>query len=330
MTLFIYPNFSTFVKNDFEILKKYTPISQFKYTQSKSLLRHMLSQLQLLIWLLAKISKGKICYCWFADYHSFLPCLLSKLFKKKFYVVLGGYDVIYLPSIGYGSLKNPLRKFCALFTIRFCTFNLAVSNYVKEEALKLVPTAQIHVIYNGINQKPFLLPSKIKKENIILTVGSGNTEQRIKLKGIDFFLQLARELPEYDFFIVGLEKSATEYLSNIPQNLKITGWLNDHELVAYYRKAKIYCQFSLVESFGMAIVEAMLSECIPIVTNFGAMPEIVRSNGFVVKKDIEEVKKIITIAMESTGNLGEIAKENTLNLYSVERREDQIKQLLGL
>jgi len=41
-----------------------------------------------------------ITFSWFADTHAFLAVLLSKLFRKKSIVVVGGYEVANVPEIG--------------------------------------------------------------------------------------------------------------------------------------------------------------------------------------------------------------------------------------
>jgi len=143
--LLIYPDFSSFVRNDYFILKKYGKIKKFRYRQGKSFSRHLWSQIQLCYWLIFNIWSSDKIFCWFADYHSLLPAFFSKIFKKEFFVVLGGYDVVHIPEIGYGSLKNPIRKFCALFTIKNAKVNLAVSEYIRRTASHLIPNSRIEV-----------------------------------------------------------------------------------------------------------------------------------------------------------------------------------------
>ena len=84
MILFVYANFSTFVKNDYEILKKRSEIKKHHYHQGKTLLAHLVSQTKLFFWLLTNIWTCDKIFCWFADYHSFLLALFSKIFHKNF------------------------------------------------------------------------------------------------------------------------------------------------------------------------------------------------------------------------------------------------------
>jgi len=151
--LFIYTAYSTFVKNDDSILSRFSLVKKHRYRQGKSLRRHLKSQFRLAGWLLKNIRSANFIYCWFADYHSFLPALFAKIFGKKFYLVLGGYDVTYIPELNYGSHKNALRSFCATFSVRHAAKNLAVSDYVRKMALERVPEADVMTLYNGVDVK---------------------------------------------------------------------------------------------------------------------------------------------------------------------------------
>ena len=330
MILFIYPNFSTFVKNDYEILRKYSNIKKYHYQQGKTLLVHLLSQIKLLFWLIKNIWFADIIFCWFADYHSFLPVLFSKIWCKKFYVVLGGYDVVHIPEIDYGSFKNPLRGFSARFTIRYATQNLAVSEYVNKEALKYVHDARIVTVFNGLNTDAFI-PGLGKKENIILTVGAGDTLQRIKLKGIDFFCKVARQIPQCSFIVIGVSNQAQKSLHKIPANFQTIEWLQFSELLKYYQKAKVYCQFSMLESFGIALAESMLCECMPVVCSTGALPEIVGEVGYVIKKsDTVAAVEAIEKALKKSEVIGKKARQRILDNFSSRKREEKLKEILGI
>ena len=88
------------------------------------------------------------------------------------------------------------------------------------------------------------------RKNLILTVGAGNNWQRIKIKGIDFFCELAKSLPEYKFLIIGLNDQAMKLLGKIPENLEIIGKVPQEKLLYYYQRAKIYAQFFYARRFA--------------------------------------------------------------------------------
>ena len=67
-----------------------------------------------------------------------------------------------------------------------------------------------------------------------------------------------------------------ENLTIIPGPLSI-----ENNLLDLYCKSSIYLQLSIDESFGMAVVEAMACGCIPIVSQYGALTEIVPGSDFI-------------------------------------------------
>ncbi|RMD50167.1 MAG: glycosyltransferase [Ignavibacteria bacterium] len=327
----MYPSFSTFVRNDYEILRKFDEVKPHRYIQGKSVLRHLVSQFELCFWLLKHIWSAEIIYCWFADYHSILPSFLAKIFQKKFYLVLGGYDVTYLPEFNYGSFKNPLRAFCARFSISNATLNLAVSEHVKKRALERVSKARIVTIYNGVT--PFITKhdSNIKKEDIVLTVAKVDSIQRMKLKGLDFFVKIAEQMPEIKFIMIGIVIDLNEYFENIPSNLLIMGEMEQFKLVEFYQRAKVYCQFSKIESFGLSVAEAMQCECVPVVSDVGALPEVVDECGYILKNwNVEEAMKCIREALLNYTLIGERAKKRIETFFTIEKREKQLKKILSL
>jgi len=328
--LFICTSFSSFVINDLRILGKCANVRKHRYQQGKSFSIHLWSQFKLFIWLIVNILSVSCVYCWFADYHSFFPALFSRIFNKKFYLVLGGYDVVHLPKIRYGSLKNPIRSFCAKFSITSAECNLAVSDYVRKQAIKLVPYAKITTVYNGITTDTSVKVQN-KKKDLVLTVGVGHTLQRIRLKGVDFFCEVARHLPKFSFLVIGISEDARIHLDKLPQNVEIIGWLEFSQLIKYYQEAKVYCQFSLLESFGAALAEAMFYECIPVGFNVGAIPEIVGESGYIIstRNSIEAAKFVRFAAMEQKTK-GVIARRRIESSFNSQIRENKLRNILNL
>ena len=217
--LFIYPQFSTFVKTDYEMLCKRYSVKKYLYLQSKSLISNLLNQIKLLFWMIGNIANSHCTYIWFADYHALVPIFISKLFRKKSFLVLAGYDVTYIKEIDYGSFKNPVRAFCARYAIKNATVNMADADNIAEEAKLIVDIARVDVVYNGSDPEKFF-PADVKKENVVLTVAGGDTLQRFRLKGIDFFAKMAEIFPELKFIVAGgMTSSVTEFLEKTPSNL---------------------------------------------------------------------------------------------------------------
>ncbi|HWS59761.1 MAG TPA: glycosyltransferase family 4 protein, partial [Flavobacterium sp.] len=231
-----------------------------------------------------------VVFIWFADYHSFFPILFAKVMGKKSFVVIGGYDVARMPELNYGVFISKIRGFCAAFSMRKSYTNLAVSQYVERRVRKISHGNKTKLIYNCFNIQDSDV-TDFYKENLIITVGLIDSKRSFILKGIDTFIETARSLQDYKFLIIGIDsKVAKEHIYDAPKNLKTIELVKHEELAAFYKKAKIYCQFSRSESFGVSVVEAIYNSCIPLVTNIGGLPEIVGDKKYLTKRENEEIK----------------------------------------
>ncbi len=281
--LFIYTNYSTFVKTDFEILVLEHEVIKYQFKPVEGLLKTAFQLIKQKIYLLFNIWKFDAVFIWFADYHSFLPVLFAKLTGKKSFVVVGGYDVANMPELKYGSLSSPLRKNMALFTFKNATLNLAVVEALEKKIKSVCPKANTKTLYTGYQ---FLDKNKSQfeqnREKMVLTVSITDNYQRIQIKGLDRFRELAEKLPDFQFIIVGANESSKSFFEPIPENLKLLPGLQQHELAAYYSKSSFYAQFSRSEGLPNALCEGMLYGCIPIGTRVGGIPTAIGTTGLVM------------------------------------------------
>ena len=283
--LFIYTNYSTFVKTDFAILSSKHTVARYQFKPVKGLLKNAHQIFKQLIFILLNIRKLDAFFIWFADYHSFLPVLFAKIFGKKSYVIIGGYDVANIPELKYGSLSSPLRKWMTLFAFKNATLCLPVVNNLENQLSEVCSAAKIKTIYTGyqFNLKEQNQLSS-EREKIILTVSITDSQQRMLIKGLDRFKELAENLPDYQFYIIGVNEDARAVFKPIPKNLILLAPLNQEELISYYLRASFYAQFSRSEGLPNALCEAMMYGCIPLGTNIGGIPMAIDNLGLVLKE----------------------------------------------
>jgi glycosyltransferase involved in cell wall biosynthesis len=326
--LFVYTNYSTFVKTDFEILSEMHSVKPYQFKPVKGLLKTAWQMLLQLLFLLLNIWKFDAVFIWFADYHSFLPVLFAKLTGKKSFVVIGGYDVVKMPKLNYGVFTSKFRGFCAVYSMKNSSLNLAVSKNVGRKVRWIAKKSNTQLIYNCVNisENKNIQP---EKENLVITVGLIDSERTYYIKGIDTFIEVARLLPEFNFMVIGMSENLPAHIiNNRPDNMEFVGRVNHDKLQNYYKKAKIYCQFSRSESFGVAIVEAINFGCVPFVTNVGGMPELVGKTGRIVKRIPETISSQISEVVLNYSGL--ILKKDTQNWpFSVEQRRKNLKTALN-
>jgi glycosyltransferase involved in cell wall biosynthesis len=280
--LLIYTNYSTFVKTDFEILSAEFIVTRYQFKPVKGLLPTAWQMIRQKVYLLFNIWKFDAIFIWFADYHSFLPVLFANLTGKKSFVVIGGYDVANMPDLKYGSLSSPLRKRLTLYTFKNATLCLAVVEDLENKIKNICPKAKTKTLHTGYR---FLDKTKTRfsdlREKMVLTVSVTDNYQRIQIKGLDRFRELAEILPDFQFLIIGANESSKSFFEPVPQNLILLPPLGQDELSKYYSRASFYAQLSRSEGLPNALCEAMLYGCIPFGTRVGGIPAAIGDLGLV-------------------------------------------------
>ncbi len=157
---------------------------------------------------------------------------------------------------------------------------------------------KVIVLYNFIKTyyiKKSRDVEKIKKKNCVITTGEVSKEN-ISRKGFDDFVELARQMTDLNFYLIGKleDERALKLKQTGSPNLHMKGFVSEKDLANYYAMCKIYLQLSRSESFGVSMVEAMCFDCVPIIYDRGALPEVIGGEGYIVEyKDINGVRKNI-------------------------------------
>lgn len=149
------------------------------------------------------------------------------------------------------------------------------------------------VIPNGVDTKIFKPIRKKQEVNVILFVG-----RFVELKGIIELIEVAKQLPEYEFWFAGCGPLA-KYI-NLP-NTKKLGFKTRSELVELYNRATICCFPSHYESFGIVGLEAMACGKAIIATPLGFSEFVLDSkDGLIIEaKNIAYLKMTIIKLMQN-------------------------------
>ncbi len=131
---------------------------------------------------------------------------------------------------------------------------LFFSEWMRKFAVSVgIPEERTVVIPPGVDFKRFKVG---RKEPFVLFVGN-----LIRRKGVYYLIEVARELKDVSFKIVGKGKERGNLERIAPPNVEFLGYVSDEELVELYSKALIFCLPSIGEGFGLVILEAMASGC---------------------------------------------------------------------
>jgi glycosyltransferase involved in cell wall biosynthesis len=338
--LYVKPSNSSFVKIDQEILEKSFATVTYNLKMN-SPIRFLLSLTGMVFYALIFSYKYKIIFTRFADYYSGILAFLAKILRKKLVIVVGGYDVYYLPDQNYGAYSKKWRgKFTryALNNAYALLPNSSALIYEKNTYASDIPIeagikfyapntkAIIKQIHNGFKTEKWNIDNTIQKESLVLTIAMVDDMITYKIKGIEHYIATAHLLSHVNFTIVGISNSFINNNNiNIPSNLTVIEKLPHNELLDYYLKSKVFCLFSLTEGMPNVLCEAMLCKCIPVVSNVSIMPEIVGESGYIVnKRDINEMASKIELALASGNDKAEAARNRIIENYSFERRENEL------
>lgn len=172
------------------------------------------------------------------------------------------------------------------------------SNYLKNKIQAYFsPTAQIHVIHNGIDPALFH-PTLMEKEDVITYVG-----RFAIIKGIHNLLQamkyVHRFYPNWKLWLVGdTFDQSMEYFKNIYNNRVVwRGHVHHNDIPNILNHSKIFIMPTIRDGFEIALMEAVASGVPSITTSAYERKEIYKGLVTFCHKDdhIDLAKKIIEV-----------------------------------
>lgn len=315
---------SSFINNDYKELQKHFKVKKCNIPPiiSPKTWRTYQSMWEIL-W---KVVWCDTVFSWFASWRAIIPTIFAKMLGKKIVIVAGGYDVVYAPEINYGAFARQPDKKISKFLFKYADIVLPVSGHIQKELLEKLTPKETKLVYNGVITDNFY-PKGKKINNLVITVGEINWSN-LKRKGIAHFVKAAKYLPDANFVVIGQFKdTAIDYLKRIASpNVSFTGYVDNEDLLRWYQAAKVYAQLSYHEGFGISVAEAMLCNCIPIVSNKGALPEVAgKWDTYYGKPKL--AAECIKIAIEGN-NTGSLFRDRILMNFSLEKRINKIKEIL--
>ena len=277
--------------------------------------------------LLGKLRHADVVFGWHASSHTFLALSLARLMRKPSVLVIGGVDTARMPEIGYGMQRAGPRRWVARWTIANATrlITNSRSSLAEIEANLGLGPDRVTLVYHGIPDR-FGDRGDTDAERMALSVGVVD-RRNLERKGQRPFTETAARLPDVQFVLVGrwLDYAIEELRAVAGPNVTFTGYLDDQTLDGYFRRAAVYVQPSRHEGFGLAVAEAMLARCVPVVTDAGALLEVVGDTGVVIPApEPAQVADGVRRALELGSEAGERARRRVLERFSYEMRRDGI------
>ena len=286
-----------FIQQDVDLLKEDYKVTVFSQIFSKNI---MLSYLLACLNQWKNIRKSDAVYIWFADYPIIPFVLMAKLAGLPIVINVGGWEIYNEPSINFGNQLNLIRGYATRWILRRVDRIIVPSHPYIKILNGIAPGIPATVIHNWIDAEFCNAPLPEKE---LLAVTACCAESAKIAKGVHIF----------------------EAVLNVPCEMKVLGGLPRKEYFVTLKRAKIYCQLSLVETFGISLLEAMACGCVPVVTNQDALPYIIGGSGLVisygdVRATEEAIKKALTMD-------GQIARDRA-SFFSRDKKKKSLKKLL--
>ncbi|MED1852255.1 glycosyltransferase [Brevibacillus borstelensis] len=205
------------------------------------------------------------------------------------------YQHIYLSNPQYREFYRNVLEF-----VKSCDIIFAISEATKQDAVKLagMDPEKIHVVMGGMNEQFTCIPNcnqmevnsryGIRKPYVMCTSGMDFRKNTDKL--IEGFAKANQALHFSYQLVLCCDVSPTdvEHLKKVAQNagtaddLIITGYVPDSDLVKLYNGAALFAFPSLYEGFGLPVLEAMACG-VPVVTsNNSSLAEIAGDAAYLI------------------------------------------------
>ncbi len=179
---------------------------------------------------------------------------LDKSKGKKFYFVQD-YEIWDDEEYGKLSYELPLKK-------------IVIADWIKEEIRKQGVEEKIDTVHNGLELNKFENENKIycNNEHVNCLMLSHHLEKKGVQYGIKAFEIAQKKYPSMKLSMFGLRK-----LDSIPSYANFILNPTEEELRSLYATADIFIYPSLVEGWGLTVVEAMAAKCAIVGTKTGCL-----------------------------------------------------------
>lgn len=226
---------------------------------------------------------------------------ISPIFKNNVKVINIIHDLIPYKVDVLSPLGKIYYKIMNSITMKYSDVIVANSSATKKDIQDIFNRKDIKVIYHSyyknklINFDNTILEKfNLKEKTYFLFVSSLKKHKNYK-RVIEAFRQFNKD-KNYKLILVGKDN---QNFSN--DDIIFTGYINDNELNSLYKNAIALIFPSLMEGFGVPILEAQFHKCPVITSKVSSMPEIAGEGAILVNPyDIDEIKESLNLVLDES------------------------------
>ena len=223
---------------------------------------------------------------------------LKKKIVNTIHVSPGGY---------YGPFRGIYFSLLAKELNVYSNGIISVSEFIKNKLREEGVNKRIEVIYNGVNLNEFRV-TPIKHDKIWIMFAG----RHIIGKGLGTLIKSMKKIDAE--LIVSGEGPMTNYYKSISnKNIKFLGKLKRNDYIKYLVSSDIVVIPSIInEANSIVAMEAMAAKKPIIVSNSGALPELVKNGGGIIfeKGNYKELREAIFNLMNDKKKMNRLGKLN--------------------
>jgi glycosyltransferase involved in cell wall biosynthesis len=317
--LFTSTHLTSFIRDDLHLLRRHFDVEHLITQGARSLFK-----------IAAAVRRADVTVTWFASVYAAVVVFFAQRWNKRSMIIVGGVDVANLPEIGYGVWRSRWKSVLVRYALRHADRVLVVDASLQRAAIQRAnyDGNNIRCVPTGYDARRWHPAGE--KEPLVLTVSKCEDLTRLKVKGVPFLLDTAKRMTDVRFILVGPSRHLLPHLrADAPPNVEIVPYVEQDELLAFYQRAKVYCQPSYSEGLPNALCEAMLCECIPVGTAVGGIPTAMQGIGFLVPYgDVHALVEAITQALAAPSSVGHRARAHIAENFTLSHRENALLRTL--
>ncbi|HKM02189.1 MAG TPA: glycosyltransferase family 1 protein [Sedimentibacter sp.] len=239
--------------------------------------------------------------------HDLIPFYYHRYYAKTFNKLENFYIMI--------RLKGSIKRADEIITI---------SDYSRMEIYKLMPELKtnVHMIWNGVQTFQELDKINVTRKYILGITSELPHKNAIGM--IKSYLIFCKKYgPILDLVLVGVE-SIEEFAVIVPldirQYIRCEKFLKDEEYMTLFKNAHMLLFLSIIEGFGLPLIEAMQLEVPVIVSNCACLPEIMGDAGILV--DVDDYENI-------ANQMYILSTDNKRREYLIKKGIERVKLFKG-
>lgn len=241
---------------------------------------------QILSWWQRLLGKNKLPYLFqnYALWHILSQNSRYFPYNTKAPIVYTIHDLNFLKEDSPNRAQQRLKVVAQ--QIQKSTAVVAISQYAADDIAKHIDLGnkKIQVIHNGVAMKhfdrparPTFMPTEAASKPFLYTVGFVS-----RRKNVHVLVEMMQHLPQYNLVIAG-KKNDADYLAKIQELIQKYGlatqiimpdFISDEEKFWLYQNCEALVFPSLLEGFGMPLIEALSMQKTVFASHLTSLPEV--------------------------------------------------------